>query len=213
MAMGRRGQDEARRAIASCRPFGNSTGSFRGTEGSTRSLGYLYNHPNADQIRNLLRRATYVVWSYQTPIGCVTEDETGNITKVYFEAQHSATTSNHQTILRIAFSDFETIGERPRPVRRPRLLRSGGGADRANQVVREYTDTDIRQFQDLRTTGPDFIAPDETAQQNTLKRLLDPRYADPNWTPYRDGDRGSNLPEGADRRDAERVEREGPWRP
>jgi hypothetical protein len=52
----------------------------------------------------------------------------------------------------------------------------------------------------------------EDEQQSTLQRLLDPRYSNPNWTPFAD-EYGHNLPPGADERDAARVEREGTWTP
>lgn len=113
MAMGGKAQREVTSAIANCRQFKNSTGSMRGTKGSTRELGWLSNHRDKALIRELLRRATYVVWSYDTPIGCVTEDDDGNVTKVYFDDSHTTTTSHHQTLCRVGFSDFETVGEGP----------------------------------------------------------------------------------------------------
>lgn len=127
MAMGARTRRAAENAIASCRPFKNSTRSFYGTQGSTRMLGWLDQHPDARRIKELLSRATYVVWSYGTPIGFVTEDEDGNIEKFYVEQNHSVTTSHHQGVLKMAWSEYETIGEerrrtqaqRPVPVRYP----------------------------------------------------------------------------------------------
>lgn len=121
MAMGSRTRREAENAIASCRPFKNSTGSFYGTQGSTRTLGWLGQHADARRIKELLSRATYVVWSYGTPIGFVTEDEDGNIEKFYVEQNHSATTSHHQGVLKMAWGEYETIGEERRraPARRP----------------------------------------------------------------------------------------------
>lgn len=193
MAMGRRTRDEAERAIRSCRPFRNSTGSMRGTRGSTQSLGWLSSHREANLIKELLGRATYVVWSYDTPIGCVTENEDGNITKVYFDESHTVTTSHHQGILRVAFSDFEIVGTGP-------WSRSHG---RGDGPVRRRPQT----------------PPVETAQSGTCAanmqsrptrhQMLDPRYRNPDWTPwYRNG---SNLPLGADRRDQERIADEGTW--
>lgn len=151
MAMGRRTRDEAERAIANCRPFQNSTGSMRGTRGSTRDLGWLSSHREHVKIKELLGRATYVVWSYNTPIGCVTEDDDGNVTKVYFDESHSATTSQHQGILRVGFSDFESIGEGPwtrsnRPRRARRTERVDQAAlDRANAVVHGYAEAARRE--------------------------------------------------------------------
>lgn len=139
MAMGRRTRDEAERAIANCRPFQNSTGSMRGTRGSTRDLGWLSSHREHVKIKELLGRATYVVWSYNTPIGCVTEDDDGNVTKVYFDESHSATTSQHQGILRVGFSDFESIGDGPWSRSQRRAVRARSGA-RASVPVARSTD-------------------------------------------------------------------------
>jgi hypothetical protein len=113
MAMSGRGQREATKAIASCRAFTNSTRSLRGTKGPTQELGWLSGHRHAARIKRLLASAVYVVWSYQTPIGFVTEEEDGNITKWYIDESHSVSTSHHQTLVRVGFSDFETIGEGP----------------------------------------------------------------------------------------------------
>lgn len=124
MAMGGKAQREVTSAIANLRRFENSTGSMRGTRGSTRELGWLRNHRDKVLIRELLSRATYVVWSYDTPIGCVTEDDDGHVTKVYFDESHTTTTSHHQTLCRAGFSDFETVGEGP-------WKRSQGRASRA----------------------------------------------------------------------------------
>jgi hypothetical protein len=49
----------------------------------------------------------------------------------------------------------------------------------------------------------------ETEQERTMRRLLDPRYANPDWVPDRDVVADMD----AERRDIERVEREGVWRP
>jgi hypothetical protein len=199
MAMGGRGQGLARDAIACNRPFINSTGSLRGTRGSTRDLGWLEQHSDAARIRELLSRATYVVWSYDTPIGFVVETEEGNVQQYYVDESHSMTTSHHQSIVRQGFGDYETVGSRRR-VRRPRrepVVRYGDGPTfRAPQHVPEPDNS-----------GPEFIAPTEDRQQATLQRLLDPRYADPNGVPGRDpeADREAEL------RDAERIAREGVW--
>lgn len=152
MAMGRKGRDEAERAIASCRVFTNSTGSFYGLPGSARKLGWLEQHADRARIKELLSRASYVVWSYDTPIGFVTEDEVGNITKFYVDEQHTTTTSHHQGILRMAWGEYETIGEgpqrrsRPAPLpryddgSRPGARQSSSAVDRANETVRGYAE-------------------------------------------------------------------------
>lgn len=194
MAMGRRTRDEAERAIANCRPFQNSTGSMRGTRGSTRNLGWLSSHREHAKIKELLGRATYVVWSYNTPIGCVTEDEDGNVTKVYFDESHSATTSQHQGILRVGFSDFESIGDGPwSRSQRPRTRR----APRANPS-------------DPLVPGMDCgsgLDPERDQAVATMAQMLDPRYGDPNWTPWQRN--GTSLPQGAEKRDYARVLSEG----
>lgn len=211
MAMGRRTRDEAERAIASCRPFQNSTGSMRGTRGSTRHLGWLEQHTEKARIKELLGRATYVVWSYDTPIGCVTEDEEGNIAKVYFDEFHTQTTSNHQGILRVAFSDFETIGER-RPARRRAAARpvNQDAVDRANRVVTEMAEAARREPTAAHVYAA--VARRREAEQATREQMLDPRYQDPDWTPWKTN--GSNLPPGAEDRDELRVRTSGgTWTP
>jgi hypothetical protein len=215
MAMGSRGRREAENAIASCRPFKNSTGSFYGTRGSTRTLGWLENHNEARRIRELLSQAVYVVWSYGTPIAFVSETEDGDRTAYYVDNHHSMTTSHHQSVARIGMGDYETIGER-RPARRSRrqpvrrddaslVAAVGPGYGPSRGPVQPLPVPDSPD-----TNSPDFIAPDQDTQRDRLAALLDPRFANPDWTPW--GPYGG-LPEGADERDAERVEREGTWTP
>lgn len=232
MAMGGRAQREATSAISACRPFSNSTGSLRGTRGPTRDLGWLSSHQEARKIKELLSRATYVVWSYDTPIGFVSEDENGERTAYYIDEPHSVTTSHHQTLVRVGFSDFETIGEGPWSRSAPRGSERRVGSD--------------RMLTDSRGRRPDLVArgrrgggmPDldfsnrpgyvsetaagfdrlpspatEHAPQSTLEYLLDHRLSDPDWVPGRDPE----ADYAAEQRDAARVEREqvqkGPWRP
>lgn len=253
MAMGSRSRREIENAIGRCRPFKNSTGHMTGTRGSTRTLGWLESHTDARRIRELLSRAVYVVWSYGTPIGFVTEDEDGNRTAYYVDEQHSRTTSHHQNIAQMGLGEYETIGTR-RPVRRPRRSTDAArqamtiaqsnenlnawaeaarreptaahayagaarrramevGAERAAMRYRtvvngpegvEYLDDSIPAdspgYQNGRT---------ESEQEATLARLLDPRYSNPDWVPGRD----ITADREAERRDIERVEREGVWRP
>lgn len=227
MAMGGRSRREAENAIGSCRPFKNSTGSFYGTRGSTRDLGWLSSHTEARRIRELLSRAAYVVWSYNTPIAFVSETEDGERTAYYVDEAHSMTTSHHQTIARVGMGEFETIGSGPwsrtrhggalrtyresQPRRQPtRTVEGYGVAPRAARL----DDASL-----VAAVGPAF--PDrslvgspgyrngltESQQEQTLARLLDPRYANPDWVPGRD----SAADAAAERRDAERVEREGEW--
>lgn len=145
-----------------------------GTRGSTLQLGWLEQNPEHVRIRELLGQAVYVVWSYGTPIGFVTETEDGERTAYYVDESHSRTTSHHQGILQVAWGEYETIGEQaPRPRRAAQPTPDPGSAGRA-----------IRG---------------ETAQQARMARLLDPRYADPDWTP-------EPLPERAEERDWARVQ-------
>jgi len=265
MAMGSRGRREAENAIASCRPFRNSTGSMKGTQGSTRTLGWLENHTDARHIRELLSRAVYVVWSYGTPIAWVSETEDGDRQAYYVDKHHSTTTSHHQGVARVGLGEYETIGER-RPVRRPRrerrtspdamvvraemryrtaenevvsedeLARRARGMTPAQLLAeaergREQWMAEQRRIDEragLRfptpasaTAAVEGLAGSpgyqnglrEDHQQATLQQMLDPRYADPDWTPW--GYHGG-LPEGAHVRDEARVERENaerPWRP
>lgn len=197
MAMGRRGRDDAERAIANCRPFQNSTGSMRGTRGATRDLGWLSSHREHAKIKELLSRATYVVWSYDTPIGCVTEDEDGNILKVYFDESHSATTSQHQGVLRVAFSDFESIGDGP-------WSRSQNRSSRPRRAPRVNRQDPLVPGMDC-GSGRD----PETERRASTAQMLDPRFRDPDWTPWMQPGTRTNLPPEADQRDYERVLSEG----
>lgn len=222
MAMGGRGQREAQNAIASCRPFRNSTGSLKGTRGSTRTLGWLESHTEARRIRELLSRAVYVVWSYNTPISWVTEGEDGERTAYYVDEQHSPTTSHHQTIAQVGMGEYETIGSGPASRRNSRRgVRYGEGYRQRTEDPAQYTagPTAAHVYASQRATlasSPGFQnGTDEETQRQRMQRLLDPRYADPDWTPFSNGFHG-NLPPGAEGRDAERVERENaerPWRP
>jgi hypothetical protein len=47
----------------------------------------------------------------------------------------------------------------------------------------------------------------ERENRPTRAQMLDPRYGDPDWTPW--SQFGGNLPEGADERDRQRVEETG----
>jgi hypothetical protein len=214
MAMGGRSRREAENAIGSCRPFRNSTGSMKGTRGSTRTLGWLSSHTEARRIRELLSRAVYVVWSYGTPIAFVSETEDGERTAYYVDESHSTTTANHQTIARVGMGEYETIGER-RPARRPR--RQPTRTVEGYGVVPRAARLDDASL--VAAVGPAF--PDrslvgspgyqngltESQQKRTLARLLDSRFSDPDWVPGRDP--AADM--AAECRDAERVEREGEW--
>lgn len=232
MAMGGRGQREATSAISACRPFSNSTRSLRGTRGPVRNrnnLGWLeYGFPPRyrEQARELLSRATYVVWSYDTPIGFVSEDEDGERTAYYIDESHSTTTSHHQTLVRVGFGDFETIGEGPCSRSMPRRRR----AEEANRRVRELAEAARRDPSDRFRTNHRGVRYDslverdtsferdmvearntplpspatEHAPQSTLEYLLDRRLSNPDWVPGRD----IEADYAAERRDAARVERE-----
>lgn len=156
MAMGARGQQTAKSAIAACRPFTNSTGSLRGTRGHTDQLGWLRDHREADRIRRLLATATYVVWSYDTPIGFVADDEDGDTEFYYIAERHSSTTAHHQSLLRTAWGEYESIGE---DRRRPADSYAPGAYVQA---------TDMSTLVDT---------------PSSLQTMLDPRYSDPDWVP------------------------------
>ena len=272
MALGGRGQRAAEDAIARCRPFRSSTGNLRGTRGPTTQLGWLSSHPDARKIRELLGKAVYVVWSYGTPIGFVTEDEDGDRTSWFVDESHSSTTSHHQTLCRLGLGEFETIGEGPWSRSAPRGRRDGGMppldfsdrphyvSETARGLVRERPQTASvtelgnrlheqteRFVTNRRGVRYDSLVERDTsferdmveerqreareramevgavrAEQGymtprerdawgsghpTREQMLDPRYSDPDWTPWRSN--GSNLPPGADIRDEERIEREG----
>lgn len=212
MAMGRRGRAEAEYAISSCRPFRNSTGSFHGSRGSTRTLGWLSSHTDARRIQELLSRAVYVVWSYDTPIAFVSEDEDGDRTAYYVDEDHSPTTSNHQSIARMGMGEYETIGTEGRR-ERERAARRSAARQRAlgvNQQCAVFVQDDSAL---VAAVGPDQSLVGSPGYQNgltedqqasTLARLLDSRLSDPNWVPGRDRD----ADYAAELRDARRVEDE-----
>jgi hypothetical protein len=231
MAMGRRGRDAAERAIACSRPFTNSTGSLTGSRGSTRDLGHLSSHRDRDRIKELLGRATYVVWSYATPIGFEVENGEGTITRYYVDEPHSATTSNHQAILRVSWGEFEVIGEgpwtravQPRARRASRERRHAQLPRPAFETVRDEVRQGLASWraeaarldpvQDAEDGGYALGGPMD-GYPDRAAYLLDPRLSDPNWTPFGEG--RNNLPPGADNRDFLRVQAEqeekGPWTP
>lgn len=212
MAMGSRGRSEAENAIGSCRPFRNSTGSMKGTKGSTRALGWLESHTEARRIRELLSRAVYVVWSYNTPIAFVSETEDGDRQAYYVDESHSPTTTNHQCIARMGLGEYETIGDGHRD-RRPRRTPVTAGQMRT-EVERDHASWVARQRAlDTRDGLPELAALagspgyqnglNEESQEARMRRLLDPRYANPDWVPGRniEADRAAEL------RDAARIER------
>lgn len=224
MAMGSKGRRAAENAIASCRPFKNSTGSLTGTQGSTHTLGWLESHADARRIRELLSRAVYVVWSYGTPIAWVTEAEDGDRQAYYVDESHSMTTSHHQTLVRQGFREYETIGDRRRPARRPRripvqvpavperFVTNHRGVRYDSRVERDTAfDRDMAEARtSVPADSPGYsLGRTESEQEVTLQNLLDPRYRDPNWVPGRDPE----ADHAAEMRDQLRVEREGTWRP
>lgn len=116
MGMSGDGQSKAKRAISNHQSFKNSTGSLSGTQGSTRQLGWLSSHPARGKLLRLLARASYVVWSYNTPIGFVVpedpEDPGALYTQYVIEESHSTTTSHHQTLCRVGFDRYDDpVGE------------------------------------------------------------------------------------------------------
>ncbi len=110
MAMGGTGQRKAQSAICNHQPFKNSTGSLRGTEGGTRQLGWLSSHSARDRLQRMLAQASYVVWSYDTPIGFVVpddpEDPGASYAQYVVEESFSPTTSHHQTLCRVGFEYY-----------------------------------------------------------------------------------------------------------
>lgn len=112
MAMGGDGQRKAKMAISNHMPFRNSTGSLSGTQGGTRQLGWLSSHPAREKLLKLLQRASYVVWSYDTPIGFVVPDDPESpdgwpYVQYVIEETYSTTTSHHQTLVRVGFDRYD----------------------------------------------------------------------------------------------------------
>ena len=112
MAMGQRGQQEAVSAFRRQVRYISSGGNLTATPGSARNLGGLHSHPQADYIKDLLSRAEYVVWSYQTPIGFVSLDD-GEVQRFIVDVKHTDITSHHQGLLQIAWDEYEVICQRP----------------------------------------------------------------------------------------------------
>lgn len=207
MAMGSRNRREAENSIAACRPFRNRTGSLKGTRGSTRDLGWLERHAQAGEIRELLSRAVYVVWSYDTPIAFVSEDEDGDRTAYYVDDYHSVTTSHHQTIARVGMGEYETIGERPKRQRRPAVRESVRAA-----AVQASSLPPVSQEEMETRWESNFTEACTQALTEYSAYRPDPRYSNPDWVPSRNiaADRE------AEARDVRRVERESaerPWTP
>lgn len=104
MAMGQESRRQAISAFDNHREWSLSTGSLRGTTGGKRELGWLSSESNAAELKASLREATYVVYSYDTPIGWALEDEnTGLMERVIPAVNHSATTNIHRGALRDAW--------------------------------------------------------------------------------------------------------------
>jgi hypothetical protein len=217
MAMSGRTRDRVERGLITCSRVRNSTGSLRGEPGTHRGqLGWLSGIPERHQLNELLHAAVYVVWSYDTPIGFVHEDGT----RYVIEETHSLTTSHHLSVLRCAWREYEDPipAYARRKAEEARERRNRQGRERraaARRPVREMGGRTRRDDSALvAAVGPDY-GTWPVSERPTRDQMLDPRYGDPNWTPW--VSEGSNLPHGADARDARRVEQEQNagrgWRP
>lgn len=107
MAMYGQTRDRVHSGLARCARVRNSTGSLRGEPGEHfGGLGWLAGRLSAQESRRLLgmlAEATYVVYSYDTPIGFVYDGE-----QYVIEETHSQTTSNHVGALKYAWhGDYE----------------------------------------------------------------------------------------------------------
>jgi hypothetical protein len=101
MAMGQKGAQEASKAFSNHTKFANSTGSLRGVVGAPRDVGRL------DKThRESVKLASYVIYSYETPIAWAIEDETtGLFERVMPDESYSPTTDAHQSLVKTAWAD------------------------------------------------------------------------------------------------------------
>lgn len=164
-----------------------------------------------------LDTAVYVVYCYGTPIAWVTaddEDATEDRNNWVPDWQYSATTTYYQSLVMQAWGD-KCHDPDPRKSRRDNrgTARGRTSDDRygRNQVARRWLsgmsiEQAAQQTEAERSGRPSRTAPSGPPPRPTRDQMLDPRYSDPDWTPWKVD--GSNLPAGADHRDFERIERE-----
>lgn len=209
-AFSRRAREQVIRNIANLTTFEH--GGISGRQGGTRRLNKL---PRA--YARGLENAVYVVYCYDTPIAWVTmEDDATEEGRVNLmpDWQYSATTTYYQSLVWEAwghvidpdprYSARENRGTargRSSDVRYGRVPRTGAARDTHAYVeATEASRPSGRWPQGLLEREPLGSGPSRTAPSGPPEYLLDRRYSDPDWSP--------GLPEGADQRDARRVERD-----
>lgn len=204
----RKNRAEVVRNIANLRSFahgGSRSGgeaAISGRTGGTTRLGAL-----PRQYAHGLAEAVYVVYCYGTPIAWVTmADDATEEGRVNFmpDWQYSATTTYHQGLVWEAWGD-KIVDPNPRYSKaenrgtergRSSDARYNRGNARAQEQAR-FAEREARRAAQPRETH--YARPyTESSMQDRMQHLLDPRYRNPDWTP-------EPLPEGAERRDAERV--------
>lgn len=108
---------EAAKLIENLESFGSRNVAVWALDGWNGARGWM----PTKEIPEDLHRATYVVYSYGTPIGYVTEDGR----KIVPDIGYSATTAQHQYLVLNAWKIKGQFPKRGRPV-----VRAGGGARR-----------------------------------------------------------------------------------
>lgn len=174
-----------------------------------------------------LDEAEYVVYCYGTPIAWVTNADgaqfEGDTPRVNYvpDWQYSATTTYYQSLVMEAWGD-KCVDPNPRKSKRDNR---GSARGRSSDVrygrtpMPDGTAVSGTRFVRRVTGGyghaPRAEWPTPESDRPTREQMLDPRYSNPDWTPWFQG--GSNLPPGADYRDQARVEADqrtpGGWKP
>jgi hypothetical protein len=111
---------EAEQMIRERLPFENKSGSWSAIDGSPNLMFGLGVGDFTDEQKEELRTASYVVYSYTTPIGWITEDGR----TVVPDVGYGPTTSQHQ------YGTLSAWGMRQTPARGRLVIRAGGGPRR-----------------------------------------------------------------------------------
>jgi hypothetical protein len=171
----------------------------------------------------------YVVYCYGTPIAWVTweDGETGRVNYVP-DWQYSATTTYYQGLVMEAWGG-KCVDPNPRKSRKDNLGTARGrssdarygrvrgavpvdrpGSGRASWRTTERMPEGLLEGTRGRVGRTAPSGPPARAAAGPMTRaqyLADPRLNDPDWTPWVQD--GASLPDGADRRDMERVQNDG----
>lgn len=172
-----------------------------------------------------LEEAEYVVYCYGTPIAWVANADgaqfEGDTPRINFmpDRQYSATTTYYQSLVHEAWGD-KVRDPNPAKSRRDNRGTARGRTSDARYARHREASASPRRATDGYGHAPraEFNARAAAMEVGAIRaergrasreQILNPRYADPDWTPWNEN--GSNLPPGADLRDQARVEQDG-WR-